>query len=87
MPLLVAFSGLTFTYKKSSKDADKNGLGSIRLIKSFPAPPFEETIEAYEPNNFIAYEVRKTAPLKIILASYTFPAREREFKIGLHNSL
>ena len=25
---------------KDSKDADKNGLGSVRLIKSFPAPPF-----------------------------------------------
>jgi len=49
---------------KDSKDADKNGLGSIRLIKSFPAPPFEETIVAFEPNKFIAYEISKGSPIK-----------------------
>lgn len=49
---------------KDSKDADKNGLGSIRLIKSFPAPAFEETIVAYEVNKFIAYEISKGSPIK-----------------------
>jgi hypothetical protein len=49
---------------KDSNDADKNGLGSIRLIKSFPAPPFEETIVAFEPNKFIAYEISKGSPIK-----------------------
>ena len=47
-----------------SKDADKNGLGSVRLIKSFPVPPFEETIVAYQANQFIAYEVSNGSPLK-----------------------
>jgi hypothetical protein len=49
---------------KDSKGEDKNGLGSIRLIKSFPAPPFEESIVAFEPNKFIAYEISKGSPLK-----------------------
>ena len=49
---------------KDSNDADKNGLGSIRLIKSFPAPAFEETIVAFESNLFIAYEINKGSPLK-----------------------
>ena len=49
---------------KDSKDADKNGLGSVRLIKSFPAPAFEETIVAYEINKFIAYEISKGSPIK-----------------------
>ncbi len=49
---------------KDSNDAYKNGLGSIRLIKSFPAPAFEETIVAFEPNQFIAYEINKGSPLK-----------------------
>jgi hypothetical protein len=49
---------------KDSNDADKNGLGSIRLIKSFPALPFEETIVAFEANKFIAYEISKGSPLK-----------------------
>jgi hypothetical protein len=49
---------------KDSKDVEKNGLGSIRLIKSFPAPAFEETIVAYETNQFIAYEVSKGSPIK-----------------------
>ena len=49
---------------KDSNNPDKNGLGSVRLIKSFPAPAFEETIVAYEPNKFIAYEVSKGSPIK-----------------------
>ena len=49
---------------KDSIDTDKNGLGSVRLIKSFPAPPFEETIVAFEPNKFIAYEISKGSPLR-----------------------
>ncbi|WP_153810856.1 SRPBCC family protein [Paraglaciecola arctica] len=46
------------------RDADKNGLGSVRLIKSFPTPAFEEIIKAYEPNKFIAYEISKGSPIK-----------------------
>ena len=49
---------------KDSQDTDKNGLGSIRLIKSFSVPPFEETIVAFEPNKFIAYEISKGSPIK-----------------------
>ena len=56
--------GVNIQRIKDSKDADKNGLASVRLIKSFPVPPFEETIEAFEANTFIAYEISKGSPLK-----------------------
>lgn len=49
---------------KDSHDADKNGQGSLRLIKSFPAPPFEETILVFQPNKMIVYEVSKGSPIK-----------------------
>jgi hypothetical protein len=49
---------------KDSMNTDKNGMGSIRLIKSFPAQPFEETIVAFEPHKFIAYQVSKGSPIK-----------------------
>ena len=51
--------GVNIQRINDSKDADKNGLGSVRLIKSFPAPPIEETIVTYELNKFIAYEISK----------------------------
>lgn len=56
--------GVNIQRIKDSKDTDKNGLGSVRFIKSYPVPPFEETIVAFEPNILIAYEISKGSPIK-----------------------
>lgn len=47
-----------------SQGENKNGLGSVRRVNAFPAPPFEETVIAFEPNRMIAYTVSKGSPIK-----------------------
>jgi hypothetical protein len=56
--------GVNIQRIKDSKHENYDGLGSVRLIKSFPVPPFEETIVAFEPNILIAYEISKGSPIK-----------------------
>jgi len=41
-----------------------NGLGSIRLIKAFGSPEFEEEIISFEENKLIEYTIIKGSPLK-----------------------
>ena len=47
-----------------SGDENKNGVGSIRRISTFPAPPFEETVVTFEPNRLMEYVVSKGSPIK-----------------------
>ena len=47
-----------------SQDENKNGLGSIRRVSVFPAPAFEETVVAFEPNKLMEYVVSKGSPVK-----------------------
>ncbi len=49
---------------KDSPDENKNGVGSVRRIRSFPLPPFEETIVTFEPNALIEYVISKGSPIK-----------------------
>jgi hypothetical protein len=47
-----------------SQDENKNGLGSVRRVSAFPAPAFEETVVAFEPNQVMEYVVSKGSPIK-----------------------
>ena len=47
-----------------SQGENKNGLGAVRRVNAFPAPAFEETVIAFEPNQLIAYAVSKGSPIK-----------------------
>ena len=47
-----------------SQDENKNGVGSVRRISSFPVPAFEETVVTFEPNSLIEYVVSKGSPIK-----------------------
>ena len=47
-----------------SQDDNKNGVGSVRRISSFPVPAYEETVVTYEPNRLIEYVVSKGSPIK-----------------------
>ena len=47
-----------------SRDENKNGVGSVRRISSFPVPAFEETVVTYEPNRLMEYVVSKGSPIK-----------------------
>ena len=47
-----------------SQDDNKNGVGSVRRISTFPAPAFEETVVAFEPNQLMEYVISKGSPIK-----------------------
>ncbi len=47
-----------------SPDENKNGVGSVRRISSFPVPAFEETVITFEPNQLMEYVVSKGSPIK-----------------------
>ena len=45
-------------------DTDRNGVGSRRRLQVGPAPPFEETVTEFVPNERIEYRITKGSPLK-----------------------
>jgi hypothetical protein len=47
-----------------SQGENKNGLGSVRRIKAFPALSFEETVITFEENQLMEYRVSKGSPIK-----------------------
>ncbi len=47
-----------------SQAENKNGVGSVRRISSFPVPAFEETVVTFEPNHLMEYVVSKGSPIK-----------------------
>jgi len=49
---------------RDGTDGHRNGVGSARELKIGPAPPFEETVTEFVPNELIAYEITKGSPLK-----------------------
>ena len=49
---------------KDSPGENKNGSGSVRRIKAFPLPDFEETVVTFVPNQLMEYEISKGSPIK-----------------------
>ena len=47
-----------------SQGENKNGVGSVRRVKAFPAPVFEETVITFEPDQLLEYGVSKGSPIK-----------------------
>ena len=47
-----------------SQGKNKNGVGSVRRISTFPVPAFEETVVAFEPNQLMEYVISKGSPIK-----------------------
>ncbi|HQO32215.1 MAG TPA: SRPBCC family protein [Chitinophagales bacterium] len=57
---------------KDSKDPKNcNGLGSVRLLVTFPLF-FQETITKYEPNKLIEYRITSASPLKNHIGTMRF---------------
>lgn len=56
--------GAEVTRLKNGTDGHRNGVGSARELKVGPAPPFEETVTEFVPNELIAYEITRGSPLK-----------------------
>ncbi len=47
-----------------SPGENRNGVGSVRRISSFPVPAFEETVVTFESNRLMEYVVSKGSPIK-----------------------
>jgi uncharacterized protein YndB with AHSA1/START domain len=47
-----------------SQDDNKNGVGSVRRISTFPAPAFEETVVTFESERLMEYVISKGSPIK-----------------------
>jgi len=56
--------GAKITRLRDGGDGNRNGIGSARELRIGPAPPFEETVTEFVPNELIAYEITKGSPLK-----------------------
>lgn len=60
------FGRLTGADIRRIRDAegdDPNGVGSVRQIRSFPVPAFEETVLVYEPGKRMEYTVSRGSPI------------------------
>lgn len=69
-------TGAHITRIKDGVGDNPNGLGSVRQIKSFPAPSFEETITKFILNEKIEYRVSKGSPVKDHLGCLLFTSIE-----------
>jgi len=56
--------GTNFKRVVDSQGENKNGVGSVRRITSFPVPAFEETVVRFEPNRLMEYVISKGSPVK-----------------------
>lgn len=73
--------GANITRIKDAAGDNPNGLGSVRKIVSFPAPPFEETITKFVVNKEIEYQVSKGSPVKDHLGRLLFLEQEGGTKL------
>jgi uncharacterized protein YndB with AHSA1/START domain len=64
--------GMQVTRLSDGDDGSRNGAGSCRRLQVGPAPAFEETVTAFEPNQLIDYRVTKGSPLKNHLGELRF---------------
>jgi len=49
---------------RDGTDGQRNGVGSVRRLKVGPAPPFEETVTEFTPDELIRYRISKGSPLR-----------------------
>ena len=47
-----------------SQGENKNSVGSVRRISTFPVPAFEETVVLFEPDRLMEYVISKGSPIK-----------------------
>jgi uncharacterized protein YndB with AHSA1/START domain len=59
-------------------DGFTNGKGSIRRIKSFPVPSFEESVTKFKENEVMEYTVSKGGPIKNHLGTMYFSGDSKE---------
>ncbi len=64
-----------------SQEENKNGVGSVRRISSFPVPAFEETVITFEPNQLMEYVVSKGSPIKNHKGRMEFSEEEGKTKL------
>lgn len=65
-----------------SKGENKNGVGSVRRIWSFPVPAFEETVITFKPNVLMEYMVSKGSPIKNHIGRMEFSEKEGKTRLS-----
>jgi uncharacterized protein YndB with AHSA1/START domain len=53
-------------------ERERNGVGSVRQLRVGPMPPFEETVEEFEPPHRISYRITKGSLLRGHVGVMTF---------------
>ena len=60
--------GAIFTPSKITRvcdgDTSRNGIGSVRKLRVLIAPPFYETVTAFQENELIEYKITRGSPIK-----------------------
>lgn len=64
--------GAKVTRLRDGQDGERNGVGSARLLKIGPLPPFEETVTEFTPAELIVYRITKGSPLRGHVGRMTF---------------
>jgi len=76
-----ALMGTNFKRVIDSPDENKNGVGSVRRIRSFPVPAFEETVVNYVPNELMEYVITKGSPVKNHFGRMVFTESDHETRL------
>ncbi len=62
-------------------DGQPNGKGSVRRIKSFPVPAFEETVVAFKENESMEYTISKGGPIKNHIGKMQFSGNDQHCRL------
>ncbi len=65
-------------------DGHANGKGSVRRIKSFPVPAFEETVVAFKEDALMEYTVSKGGPIKNHIGKMLFTGDENTSRLDYY---
>ena len=69
---LAALFGMEVERVRDGEDGERNGVGSVRRLRTRPLPPFEETVVEFVPEQRIVYRITKGSPLRGHIGVMTF---------------
>jgi uncharacterized protein YndB with AHSA1/START domain len=69
---LAELFGAQITRLQDGRDGERNGVGSVRMLKVGPGPPFEETVTEFQRPERIVYRITKGGPLRGHVGVMTF---------------
>ncbi len=64
--------GANVTRLRDGENGERNGVGSVRELRTGPLPPFEETVTEFAAPSRIVYRITKGSPLRGHVGVMTF---------------